>query len=71
VSGERMALADDRIAQPAVFQILAQVTKLENRPKLFASFGMVFGLATVIGPLIGGALTDHSSWRWCCKLSAS
>jgi len=27
-------------------------------------FGGVFGLATVVGPLIGGFLVEHFSWRW-------
>ncbi|NIF18742.1 MDR family MFS transporter [Pantoea sp. Cy-639] len=27
-------------------------------------FGGVFGLATVVGPLIGGFLVEHLSWRW-------
>jgi len=27
-------------------------------------FGGVYGLATVVGPLIGGFLVEHFSWRW-------
>lgn len=51
----------------AMIQTLAQVTRLEDRPRLFGMFGAVFGLSSVIGPLIGGAFTDHVTWV--CSLS--
>jgi EmrB/QacA subfamily drug resistance transporter len=27
-------------------------------------FGAVFGIATIVGPPLGGLLVDHLSWRW-------
>ncbi|KAK7038035.1 major facilitator transporter-like protein [Favolaschia claudopus] len=46
-------------------QVITQATRLEDRPRLFSWFGVVFAVSTVIGPLIGGAFTDNVSWRWC------
>ena len=35
-----------------------------ERGRWMGLFGGVFGLASIIGPLVGGALTDNLSWRW-------
>jgi EmrB/QacA subfamily drug resistance transporter len=35
-----------------------------ERGRYQGMFGGVFGLATVVGPLIGGFLVEHLSWRW-------
>ncbi|OAF62476.2 hypothetical protein VC83_00677 [Pseudogymnoascus destructans] len=41
------------------------VLPLQKRPMAMGLFGTVFAISSIIGPLLGGALTDGVSWRWC------
>ena len=43
---------------------IGDVVPPRQRGRYQGLFGAVFGLATVIGPLIGGTLTTNLSWRW-------
>ncbi|GAA1780311.1 MDR family MFS transporter [Nocardioides hankookensis] len=45
--------------------LIADIIPLRERGKFQGALGAVFGVATVIGPLLGGLLTDNVSWRWC------
>lgn len=45
--------------------LIAFAARPERRPVLVGIFGLCFGTASVVGPLVGGAFTDYVSWRWC------
>ncbi|RFU35989.1 hypothetical protein B7463_g365, partial [Scytalidium lignicola] len=38
---------------------------LIRRPMYMAALSSMFGISSVVGPLLGGVLTDKASWRWC------
>lgn len=44
--------------------VIGEVIPLRERGRCQGALGAVFGVTTVIGPLLGGYFTDHLSWRW-------
>lgn len=38
---------------------------LRKRAIYIAALSSMFGIASVVGPILGGAFTDRLSWRWC------
>lgn len=45
--------------------MLTYICTLELRPLFLGVVVSLFGLFASIGPVIGGALTERVSWRWC------
>jgi EmrB/QacA subfamily drug resistance transporter len=46
------------------FAVPADLFTPAERPRYMGLFGGVFGLASVVGPFVGGLLTDQFSWHW-------
>lgn len=46
------------------FAIPADLFSPAERPRYMGLIGAVFGLASILGPFLGGFLTDTLNWRW-------
>ena len=49
---------------PLAFIIIGELFTLEQRARMQGLFSGVWGVSSVVGPLIGGFLVDQVSWHW-------
>ncbi|KAF4785297.1 hypothetical protein HER10_EVM0004820 [Colletotrichum scovillei] len=48
-----------------VVVIIVHAVPLRKRPTYQGLFGAIFGVSSVVGPLLGGVFTSKVTWRWC------
>ena len=49
---------------PLAMTIVGDIFTLEERGRMQGLFSGVWGVSSVVGPLLGGFITDQLSWRW-------
>ncbi len=48
----------------SVFASIADLFDPRTRARMQGLFGGIFGIASIVGPVVGGYLTDNVGWRW-------
>ena len=49
---------------PLAFILIGEMFTLEQRARMQGLFSGVWGVSSIVGPLLGGFLVDQFSWRW-------
>lgn len=49
---------------PLGMTIIGEIFTIQERARMQGLFSGVWGLSSVVGPLVGGFITDQLSWRW-------
>ena len=49
--------------------ILANVFRLHKRGVCTGTPNWTLAIASIVGPILGGALTQHVKWRWCSYIN--
>ncbi len=50
--------------QPLAFIIIGDIFSFEQRARMQGLFSGIWGVASIVGPLLGGFLVDQISWHW-------
>jgi EmrB/QacA subfamily drug resistance transporter len=57
------------LAPAALSLITVTFTEAKERSRAFAVYGAISGGGAAIGLVLGGALTEYASWRWCLLIN--
>ncbi|MGX7678658.1 MFS transporter [Jatrophihabitans sp. DSM 45814] len=57
------------LAPAALSLITVTFTEVKERSRAFAVYGAISGGGAAIGLILGGALTQYASWRWCLLIN--
>ncbi len=49
---------------PIALSVIGDIFPPSERGKWQGLFTAVFGISSIVGPLLGGTITDHLGWRW-------
>jgi hypothetical protein len=65
IVGRAIAGAGGAGIASGAYTIIAFSAPPKQRPAFTGILGASYGIASVIGPLLGGVFTDKLTWRWC------